>query len=122
MKYLIIHNAFVPEPVLGYFGLVPEDWLVNSDDSLGILERVFGKHNADERPDRFMRPSLSSNSISKDAIGGDLVVLFDELERSYSVWECRPMGWELTPTTRWPRTQKWNDIYELVEELGTGKN
>lgn len=117
MKYLIIHCAFTDPPELGYFGDAPQPPMNDHtyrDTEERMLERIFTRHNVDDRPDRFMRPSLSSNVVGK----GDLVVLFGfKCDGTYSVWECKPTGWNLAPTTHWPRTNVWNGIYVTVEEI-----
>lgn len=120
MKYLIIHRAFTTPPQLGYCDRVPEPWLAQSGDTTEILEHIFALHNADQRPDRFMRPSLSSNRFAylepgDDSERGDIVILFDEVgDRGYSCWECRSQGWRLFPTTDWP-TELYDAFIRTIE-------
>lgn len=113
MKYMIIHRAFTDPPEPGMVDKVPDDVLGTSNSALDILEWVFHRHNQDDRPDRWLRPSLSSNMLGD----GDIVILFDEIgDRGYSCWECNPQGWKLFPTTDWP-TSLFNDFIRQVEAV-----
>lgn len=101
MKYLIIHQAF-GQSALGMYGSLDA---FDGADEKSALEMVFYRHNQDDRPDRFMRPALSS---------GDIVVLFDQ--GAFSSYRCMPIGWELHPTPIWS-PQLRNLAEDTVENI-----
>lgn len=90
MKYTILINVH-PEKWAPGRGALPDDLFVQTwEDELSpdavfsapevLLERIFMWHNADDRPDGQLGPSLSI---------GDVVILG---ERS---WTCSTIGWSL---------------------------
>lgn len=85
-SYVIWHNAtsrFMrgyegrDNLVRGYEGKLP---IFGSDTDTSVLERVFTRHNRDDRPDGQQAPSLSV---------GDVVVL-----NGHYSYTCQSAGWE----------------------------
>jgi hypothetical protein len=89
MRYQLFHNLDTvghwswkvgDRLARGWAGEVDAPDGVTAGDSVaGVLERVFMRHNADDRPDGQRVWSLSV---------GDVVVLGE------TAWACKPRGWE----------------------------